>query len=183
MVFLYRFSICNFRRSIEKTVVSCRIETRLVSVSRLCRKADFDLWTQVPSSVRDSGEATSARVRTEVRGTEGGGVRANDSREGQWMATGCDVTRRHATPASFTRSRESERGWTRNSRRCLLVFPVFSRDSTSWFISIDSRRQRSGIGNYWLVTVPSRSRAARLRKWLPELIRINQRPVRMRRRR
>ncbi|EGI59694.1 hypothetical protein G5I_12096 [Acromyrmex echinatior] len=89
---------------------------------------------------------------------------------------GCDVTRRHATPLHSREARRAKEGGPGTHNRRCLAFPVFSRDSTSRFISIDGRGTQPDLWHWQLLARNGlcRSPAARLRKWVPnsEMTRI-----------
>ncbi|KYN13844.1 hypothetical protein ALC57_13918, partial [Trachymyrmex cornetzi] len=91
-------------------------------------------------------------------------------------SAGCDVTRRHATPLHSREARRAKEGGPGTHNRRCLAFPVFSRDSTSRFISIDGRGTQPDLWHWQLLARNGlcRSPAARLRKWVPnsEMTRI-----------
>lgn len=127
------------------------------------------------------------RARSYGQRGQRGKDRANDGREGSgWQQV---VTSRGATRLGYIHAKPGERKrvdggpGTHNRGDASFAFPVFSRDSTSRLAfsihgGIDLMEIIIGP-----VTVPSQSSgpAARLRKCLPqhELIRINQRPLRI----
>jgi len=78
-------------------------------------------------------------------GEEGETTGRGTEQRGQWIATGCDVTRRHATLLHSREARRAKEGGPGTHNRRCFAFPVFSRDSTSRFISIDGRGTRPDV--------------------------------------
>lgn len=99
------------------------------------------------------------------------------SGRGQSMATGCDVTWRHTTQLQFTIARNWENEKRVDQELVIEAIPplpfLFSHVIRHEPVYLDRQRHRSGVGNYRPLTVSSQSPAARLRRWLPELIRTN----------
>jgi len=85
-----------------------------------------------------------SRMRAGEKRERRGTGRGTEQR-GQWIATGCDVTRRHATLLHSREARRAKEGGPGTHNRRCFAFPVFSRDSTSRFISIDGRGTRPDV--------------------------------------